>query len=284
MQPLQFVGLDQVGITPEQYQLIQEAVITAAHKPLVGRQVMPIKELNDFGIEQLKYYTQTGMTKAAIGMAMIQGNADVLGLTPGTLNIPVIWKDFQIFARDLAASQRLGIPLDTGLATDAARVVAELEEELIWEGREGFVGFMGAVGRQSHATTGTWKTSPNAYNDFAMAVAALEDAGYGGRYAMIVSPTQKSYLRLMFTGTGVSLLEKIQEEADVFTSYFFADNANALVVAPDPANFELEIGQNIVTHPAQLPTGDWFFRVYEAVIPQFKRPDSIFDITTIIFS
>lgn len=271
-------------ITPEQYQLIQEAVITAARKPLVGRQVMPIKELNDYGITSIKYYTQTDMSKAAIGMAAIQGNADVVGLAPDSLKIPVIWKDFQIFARDMASSQRLGIPLDTTFATDAGRRVAELEETLIWEGTEGFVGFMNCPSIGSHATTGTWKTSPNAYNDFAMAVAALETAGYPGRYAMIVTPTQKAYLRLMFTGTGVSLLEKIQEEADVFTSYFFADDADALVVAPDPANFELQIGQNMVTHPAVLPTGDLFFRVYEAVVPQFKRVNSIFDITTITFA
>lgn len=87
MQPLQFVGLDQVQITPEQYQLIQEAVITAARVPLVGRQVMPIKELNDYGITQLKTWTQTDMSAAAIGMAAVQGNADIVGLTPGTLNI-----------------------------------------------------------------------------------------------------------------------------------------------------------------------------------------------------
>jgi uncharacterized linocin/CFP29 family protein len=283
MQPLQFVGLDQVQITPEQYQLIQEAVITAARPPLVGRQVMPVRELNDFGITQLKTWTQTDMSAAAIGMAALQGNADVVGLAPGTLNIPVIWKDFQIYARDLASTQRLGIPLDTTFATDAGRRVAELEETLIWEGAGGYTGFQGVSGL-SHATTGSWKTSPNAYNDFAMAVAALEAAGYAGRYAMIVSPVQKAYLRLMFTGTGVSLLEKIQEEADVYTSFFFADDANALVVAPDPANFELQIGQNTVTHPAVLPTGDLFFRVYEAVIPQFKRATSIFNITTIVFT
>lgn len=284
MQPLQFVGLDQAQITPEQYQLIQDAVITAARKPLVGRNVMPIKELNDYGIQQLKTWTQTGMNAAAIGMIARQSNADIVGLTAGTLDIPVIWKDFNLFVRDLASSQRQGIPLDTSFAAEAGRQVAELEETLIWEGKEGFIGFMGVVGRQSHATLGTWATAGNAYKDFCMAVAALETEGFGGRYAMIVSPAQKALLRTLFTNTGVSELEKIQEEADVFTSYFFADDADALVVAPDPANFELQIAQNVATHVAQLETGDLFFRVYEAVIPQFKRAKSIFDITTIVLT
>jgi hypothetical protein len=105
MQPLQFVGLDQVQITPEQYQLIQEAVITAARKPLVGRQVMPRRELGDYGITEVKHWTQTDMNAAAIGMAAIQGNADVVGLTTGALGIPVLWKDFMIFARHTARHQ-----------------------------------------------------------------------------------------------------------------------------------------------------------------------------------
>jgi len=284
MQPLQFVGLDQVQVTPEQYQLIQEAVITAARAPLIGRQVMPRKELNDYGITQIETWIQTDMNAAAIGMAAVQGNADIVGLTPGALNIPVLWKDFNIFVRDLASSKRLGIPLDTTFATDAGRRVAELEELLIWEGTQGFIGFKGVVGRQSHATTGTWKATSHAYDDLCMAIAGLEAAGYAGPYSFIVSPVQKSYMRQLFASTGITILEKCQELADVYTSFFFADDTHALVVAPDPANFELQIGQNLITHPAVLPTGDLFVRVYEAVIPEFKRATSIFDITTIVFT
>jgi len=283
MQSLPFVGLDQVQITPDQYQLIQEAVITAARAPLVGRQVMPVKELNDYGITQLKTWTQTDMSAAAIGMAALQGNADVVGLAPGTLNIPVIWKDFQIYARDLASSQRQRIPLDTTFATDAGRRVAELEELLIWEGTGGYTGFQGVAG-QSHASTGSWKATSHAYDDLCMAIAGLEAAGYAGPYSFIVSPVQKSYMRQLFASTGIPILEKCQELANVVTSFFFADDANALVVAPDPANFELQIGQNLVTHSAMLPTGDLFFRVYEAVVPQFKRATSIFNINTIVFT
>jgi uncharacterized linocin/CFP29 family protein len=281
MQPLQFVGLDQVQVTPEQYQLIQDAVIIAARKPLVGRLVMPIRELNDYGITQLKFYTQTDMTAAAIGMAAVQMNADVVGLTPGTLNIPVIWKDFEIFARDLAASQRQGIPLDTSFAADAGRRVAELEETLIWEGAGGFVGFMGVSGHLTEASAGAWSTAANSYTDIKDAVADLEAAGYSGRPTLIVTPAQKADMRLHIGTTSDTVLDKASELCDVITAHFFADNASALMVISDPENFELQIAQNVVTHQAQLPTGDWFFRVYEAVIPQFKRATSICEITGI---
>jgi uncharacterized linocin/CFP29 family protein len=264
-----------------EHQLIQDAIVIAARKPLVGRQVMPTRELNDFGITTIKYYEQTDMTKAAIGMAMVQQNADVVGITPKTLDVPVIWKDFIIYARDLASSQRTGIPLDTTFATDAGRRVAEREEEMIWEGAEGFAGFMGVTGRQTQASAGAWSTPANIYTDILAGIKKLDNEGYGDRSAVVVTPNQKADMRLLFANTGIPVLEKIQELADVYTAYFFADDASALVMAPDSENFELQIAQNVITHPAQLPTGDWFFRVYEAIRPQFKRAKSIVELTGI---
>jgi len=281
MNSLPLVGLDQVQITPEQYQLIQEAIITAARKPLVGRQVMPIRELNDYGITEIKYWTQTDMNAAAIGMAALQGNADVVGLAPGTLGIPVLWKDFQIFARDLASSQRLGIPLDTSFASDAGRRVGELEETLIWEGVQGFVGFMGSSGHGTEASAGAWSTAANAYKDIMDTVADLETAGYSGRPTLIVTPAQKADMRLHIGTTSDTVLEKAQELCDVVTCHFFADNASALMVMPDPENFQLDIAQNLVTHPVMLPSQDLWCRVYEALIPKFKRANSIVEITGI---
>ena len=281
MQPLQLVGQDEVQLTLEQYQLVEDAVITAARKPLIGRTVMPTRDLGNFGIQEIKSYTQTDMSAAAIGMAMLQGNADIVGLTPGTLQVPAIWKDFQIPYRDLISSQRIGIPLDTTFASDAGRRVAELEETLIWEGTQGFVGFMGVIGRLTEGSAGAWSAPANAYTDVKDAIADLEAEGYGGRPTLVVSPAQKAELRLHIGTTSDTVLEKIRDLCDVATCYFFADNASALMVMPDPENFQLDIAQNLVTHPVVLPTQDLWCRVYEALIPKFNRAKSICEITGI---
>ena len=281
MQPLQFVGLDEQELTTEQYKLIEDAIITAAQKPIVGRTVMPYVELNDYGILNIQTYEQTAMGPASIGMGAVQQNMDRVGLTPKTLPLPVLWKDFTIYARDLAASRRLGIPLDTSNASDAGRRVAELEETLIWEGTKGFIGFMGVVGRLTQATAGSWATAENAYKDAKAAVADLEAAGYGSRPTLCVTPLQKAAMRAHIGTTSDTVLEKVTELCDVVTVHFFADDASALAVVPDPENFQLKIGQNVVTRPWELPGGDWFFRTYEALIPQFKRATSICEITGI---
>ena len=281
MNSLQFIGQDQAELTLEQYQLIEDAVITAARKPLVGRTVAPIRELNNFGITELKVYTQSQMTGASIGMAMVQGAADVVGLTPGTLSIPAIWKDFTIYFRDMESSRRIGIPLDTSLASEAGRVVAETEEELIWEKAGPYNGFMNATGRQTEASAGAWSTAANAYKDVSDSIADLEGEGYSGRPVLVVSPAQKADLRLPIGTTSDTVLKQIADLCDVVTCHFFADNSSALMVMPDPENFQLQIGQNVLTRTAQLPTGDYFFRVYEALNIEFKRPKSIVEITGI---
>jgi uncharacterized linocin/CFP29 family protein len=281
MQPLQLVGQDEAQLTLEQYQLIEDAVITAARKPLIGRTVMPTRDLGNFGIQEIKSYTQTDMSEASIGMAMLQGNADVVGLTPGALEVPAIWKDFTVPYRDQLSSQRMGIPLDTTFASDAGRRVAELEELLIWEGAGGFVGFMGVVGRLPEASAGAWSTPANAYTDIKDSVADLEAAGYSGKPTLIVTPAQKADLRLHIGTTSDTVLEKTRDLCDLVTSHFFADNASALMVVPDPENFQLDIAQNIVTHPVVLPSQDLWCRVYEALIPKFKRANSIVEITGI---
>lgn len=281
MKPLPFVGTDEVQLTLEQYQLVESAVITAVQKPLVGRLVMPLQELNNFGIQQIKTYTQTEMGDAAIGMAMIQGAADIIGLTPGTLAIPAIWKDFVIPMRDLESSRTTGVPLDTTNAASAGRRIGELEETLIWEGIAGWVGFMGVVGRLTEASAGAWSTAANAYTDIKDALTELMNAGYKGRPTLVVTPNQWSDLLLHIGTTSDTVLQKLAALCNVEVAYYFADDASALMVMPDPENFQLKIGQNTVVKPTLRETGDLFVRSYEAVVPQFKRATSICEITGI---
>jgi uncharacterized linocin/CFP29 family protein len=281
MQKLQFVGTDAQLLTTEQYQMILDEIVTAARKPLVGRTVMPLQD-HPWEVSEVKYYTQTDMNAAAIGMAMVQGNEDVVSLTGKTKSVPVIWKDFKIFARDLAASQRTGIPLDTSFASDAGRRVSELEEALIWEGAAGFEGFMGLTGRDTNASTGAWSTAGNAYIDVRETIAQLQGNGFMGPYTLIVSPAQYADLLILFASTGITQLTQIQALCRVAVSAFFADNANALLVDADKANFELRYSP-LYTHNALTQEGDYFFRVYEAALPFFKsgREKSVVDITGI---
>jgi uncharacterized linocin/CFP29 family protein len=279
MQEIQRIGTDEQLLTTEQYQLILNEIVTAARKPLVGRLVMPLQD-HPWEISEVKYYKQTDMNKAAIGMAMVQGNADVVGLTPKTKSVPVIWKDFLIYARDLAASARTGVPLDTGFATDAGRRVSELEEEMVWNGKEGFEGFLNLTGRDTLASAGAWSTAGNAYTDARKAIGQLGANGFGGPYTMVVTPTQLADLQILFSSTGIPQLTQIKSLCNVVVSYFFAASTSAIMCAPDKSSFELRYSP-LYTHNALTKEGDYFFRVYEAVMPFFKagRELSVVEVT-----
>lgn len=285
MQQLEFVGADQQILTTEQYQLLLDDIAVAVRKPLVARTVMPTRP-HPWEISEIKRYQQTDMSKASIGMAMVQGAADILGITPKVKAVPVIWKDFQIYLRDLEASHRTGIPLDTSFAQEAGRRVAELEEELSWEGAQGFEGFMNLTGRQTEASAGAWSTVANAYQDVRDAIKDLNTQGYPPPYKLILDPAQIADLRAFVSGTAEPAINKVADllggMQNIATAYFFADTQSAILCAPDPANFEL-LYSPVAVHSAPLPTGDWFFRVYEAVLPDFKpgREKSVVEITGI---
>lgn len=281
MMPLQFVGTDEQLLTEEQYQQVLDEIATAVRKPLVGRTVMPLQD-HPWEVSEVKYYAQTDMKKAAVGMAMVQGNMDLVGLTPKTKSVPVIWKDFLLYKRDIEASNRTGIALDASAAIDAGRRVAELEEEMIWEGLEGFEGFMGLTGRDTNASVGAWTTADNAYTDVIDSIGQLGANGFTGPYTLIVSPKQFKDLLLLHASTSIPQLKSIQELCSVVKSFFFADDSNALLVAPDKPNFELRYSP-LYTQSALTKEGDYFFRVYEAAMPFFKsgREKSVVDITGI---
>jgi hypothetical protein len=101
-----------------------------------------------------------------------------------------------------------------------------------------------------------------------------------------LDPAQIADLRAFVSGTAEPAINKVADllggMQNIATAYFFADTQSAILSAPDPANFEL-LYSPVAVHSAPLPTGDWFFRVYEAVLPDFKpgREKSVVEITGI---
>lgn len=281
MRPLHLVGTDESLLTEQQAKEIEQAVITAVEKPWVGRAVMPRKDYGDYGVREVEHYVETNMSAASIAMDPTDENADTVGLTPVTTKIPVLFKNFRIYERQLETSKRYGTPLDTSFASGAGRKLGQLEETLIWESALGYNGFMNVTGRLTEASAGAWSTAANAYTDIRDAVAELETAGYSGKPIAIVTPAQKADMRAHIGTTSDTVLEKASELATIVTAHYFADDASALVVMPDSENFDLIIAADPFTRAWVLPGGDLFYRVYEAVMPRFKRANSICEITGI---
>jgi len=55
-----------------------------------------------------------------------------------------------------------------------------------------------------------------------------------------------------------------------------------LLIDTAPGNFELLIGADITNYLAQLPTMNYQGKVWEAVVPVIKRPNAIWEFTTVL--
>lgn len=291
MMNLRNVGIETGQITDEEKRYIDKRVVETARATLIGRQIFPITRLPHVGIKEWRGYTMTDMSQAIISMEGVTQADDRIELTEQDVNVPVISKDFVLFWRDIVASRRGGIPIDTISAQNAGIQCSEEEDKLLLTGEYtgwnalGIEGLATATGRNTEASAGAWPA--NALTDVSDAIAELETDGHYGPYALIVIPDDYAHLRSLVTNTAVTWLNVIEEQykVKVFKSpnLFAADGAqdSALLVEPKPENFEAGIAQDLTTFLWQDKNMNSYGKVYEVITPKIKRPTSICEITAI---
>jgi len=293
MDPLQLVGTAQAPLTEEQWKQLDEAVVRAVQPVLVGRRVLPAKQLAGVGVMTVTWDELTEMSEAIISMYGETPAEDIIVYTRKSLIVPILHKDFRIHWRDLEASRRTGTPLDTANAESAALVVAQLEEELILNGeitgkpRLGIQGLTTVTGRQTQASAGAWATSPNALTTVRNAAKKLLEKNYPSPYDLILQPSAYMDALALIANTGISQLEKIQEiiQGNIYVTPLIKSSAGgtdtAILMKSGAENADLPVAQDLKTFYMQRVDMNHQFKVYEAVVPRVKRPTSICEITGI---
>jgi uncharacterized linocin/CFP29 family protein len=179
MDPLRFVGIEQAPLVEEEWRQLDEAIVRAVQPVLVGRRVLPVKQLAGVGVMTVDWDEISEMSEANLSMYGETPAEDIIVYTRKSLIVPILSKDFRIHWRDLEASRRFRTALDTANAEAAALAVAKLEDELILNGeiagkpRLGIEGLTTATGRNTIASVGAWATSPNAVTDITNAMEQL---------------------------------------------------------------------------------------------------------------
>ena len=144
----QFVRVNEQGqgvmtvnsmLTEDEWAEIERTVLQAATYPL--RVVNDLRSrgltasLGGVGSLETRWYTASQMTKATVSMTG-RGRAerDLPEMLQDAVPVPVIFKEFSIDWRTLAASRRLGDGLDVTAGVEATRVVAEELESIVVNG------------------------------------------------------------------------------------------------------------------------------------------------------
>lgn len=136
-------------LTEEEWQRIDQAVLVTARNMLVGRKMIEVLGPLGPGVYALPYSIFSGLQPA--GMDMIGDRGDLVAAAERreTINIPMLFKDFKIFWRDVEADRHLGIPLDVSVAAVATADVVVQEDDLVFNGNKelGQKGLLTAEGR-----------------------------------------------------------------------------------------------------------------------------------------
>lgn len=125
----------QAALRKEDWFVLEEELMEAAKPPLnfvssVVSKGLEKKLPGGWGTMFMQWERMTNISPAKIGMDPVgQAESDRPLFDLQNLPIPIIWKDFQFTARQLAAARK-GQPLETTTGQLAARRVAELSEQL----------------------------------------------------------------------------------------------------------------------------------------------------------
>ena len=210
----------------DEWEELDRAVVEASKYPL--RAVSDLrargltKRLGGLGTLVSQFNKGSAMTAANVSMnGQDAGEMDRVDFNLAGVPVPVIFKRFDISARELAASRLLGDSLDVTHVMEAARVVSETMESLVIDGG-GFTfngatiyGYTNESNRNTDTATnyggGDWGTITNVVPTIAGMISAAQADNKYGPYMVYAYTTQFNQASLNYytDGSGQTARERV---------------------------------------------------------------------------
>ncbi len=278
---LDFLSHNEAPVSDEQWDEIDRTVIEVARRQLVGRRFIGILGPLGAGIQ---WITQDRFEGSIHGATDVLGEdrTDLIRSSSRTnLHIPIIYKDFMFYWRDIEASRKFNIPLDLSAAAAAASGCARAEDEMIFLGFKDkanqidYPGLLTVPGRHV-ITPSNWEEPGGVFNDVIKATEKLATEGFYAPYAMVAPPRLYSKIHRYINTTGMMEIEYIRQiiTQGVYFSSVVPEN-QVLVVSTGVQNFDLAVGQDFKTAYLGAENMNHPFRVLETIVLRIKRPGSI---------
>jgi len=292
MQSMRRIGLATGTLTDYEVNYVETQIVKTVRPLLVGRQLMPARNLAHAGFKKYTFYIENDMSQATISMTGEEKSRDRVSLEEDYVKVPIISKDYRLHWRDVLMRRNQGEDLNTQHAENAARQCAEEEDKLILTGEYtgwpalGITGLSTEPTRQTQAS-GTWPGASTVA--IAAAKQKLRAAGYYGPYKLITRSAWYAKLEGLITSTEKWWFQAIGELIGGVENILISDNlytgagatTSALLIDVQPGNFELLMGADITNYLLQNSDMNYDGKVWEAVVPVIKRGTAICEITGI---
>lgn len=257
-----YLGRDAAPLSEEQWEQLDEVVVSTARKLLVGRRVLPLFGPLGAGVPAVPT-TQVGAEGASSVLVELCENGE----------------DFALDWRQLEQAKVLGV-MDWSAAAMAAAKCAAREDEAIFLGCEecGVPGLLTVPGRLE-VKGGDWSDGEALFADVVAATTKLAEAGLPGPYALVASP-QTIALTHRWTPQGADLEDMIEElvQAGMFSSRHVPEKT-LLVMQVGAQVADLAVGVDLTVAYIGNDGMTHLFRVFETGALRIKRPSGICVVT-----
>ena len=267
---MDFLARTNAPISEALWQQIDEATVRVARGVLTGRRILPL--VGPLG---------PGTASVPVDDAGQKGEQEQDGMIAVTgrkiAQLPLLYEDFTLYARDLSSAQAEGQPADLSAVYAAAQAVAIREDRLIFQGNGalGIEGLLTADGVQRTAK-GDWSAGENAFADVAVAIEAMVGAGVFGQYSLVLSPALSTQLQRLQPGTGLLESERISKLVGgrLYATPVLAGHQAALLCA-QPENMDLVVGQDLAAAYLEQKDLNHRLRLLETVALRLKRRQAV---------
>lgn len=231
---MSYLNRETAGLPEAVWEHIDASALDAASDVLTGRRFLDLDGPYGLGLTSLEAGPET----------TAEDGSDELATTIGSraLPVPLLQRSFSLSRRRIEGHLDLGLPLDLRAAEDAAEAVARREEQVIYNGvpELGLEGLLTASGRAT-SPCGDWSQVEQALDDVLNAVNQLDANGFGGPYALALSPARYNALFRRYQCGDMLQVDHLRRlcEAGVYKAAI--DGA----VLVDPRVGELKIGQDL---------------------------------------
>jgi len=272
-----FLYRDEAPLSQSEWDQIDKVVVDTARRQLVGRRFITVQGPFGPGLQEVPVYVFTETAPAIVDIIGQEDPNPIRASRRLHPVIPVIYKDFWLFWRDIETSHRFKVPLSLSAAAEAAADVAYKEDDLIFNGNEalGYAGLATVQGRQELPRR-NWAEMGSAFSDSVAAMQKLVSEGFYGPYVMVTTPADYALMARIYDNTGVLEIEQVRKimTAGIYQSPVVREGM-ALVASIGPQNFDLVIAQDLITAYLSPQNLNHPFRVMESLVLRIHRPGAI---------
>lgn len=220
----------------EEWERLDAAVVQAAVHRLNGiahlRERGLVLPLGSLGVLTSQFSQVSEMTAADVNMSgRSRTERDRVDFDLEGRPVPIISKEYEIGQRELLASRLGNTPIDTTHAAAAARVVAEMSEQILFEGSnlkfrgDSIYGYTTHPNRNNDTAGsyggGDFGTESNGVKTIAGMINAANGDNFFGPFVVYIATTQYNELANSFhtDGSGDSELERVMRLASIENVY-----------------------------------------------------------------